>query len=488
MKRINNSSNFVIIWTLLFGLILFSSACSTFVTQTQSNITNRPSENELNFYINKSKQVLACVKQPGGVCPADVKTDTTFMKASTIASEPKYKAEVIKALINEKPITKQNILKSIIKEKRKILSSNLVGNANVKAANFAAVAITNPTAVKLGTLYLEASGIKDPQSEKSLTITISKNEVSQYCKYIQEATNFNGWKSLRYYLQGQLLDEKSLSDKSLDDWAKNIAIKSTLEQLTITEAYLAAYFNNGEFVSLDIDVNNVEASAIKAIKEKFKVSDEVAKELSVKLLTAIIGAAPGEDNKYHILTKKIDGGFVTRGGTKYSFPGVSINIDPLSDSILEVAEIDFTQVGSDVVRVFLEALGDQLGQLPADQTSTACKAIKNKQFEQYENFKCYVESEQVVDADQFTKVNEHANKAESLAATATGQVLRGVSWLSLNNEALAKIIETAVGVVARKATEKVAWCVYACLQEKDSELAFYSNDWDIRTIRLSVER
>ena len=32
----------------------------------------------------------------------------------------------------------------------------------------------------------------------------------------------------------------------------------------------------------------------------------------------------------------------------------------------------------------------------------------------------------------------------------------------MNNEALAKVIETTVGVVVRKATEKVAWCIYAC--------------------------
>lgn len=345
--------------------------------------------------------------------------------------------------------------------------------------------------VKLETLYLEATGIEDSQSEQPLII--SKKEVGQYCKYIQEATNFNGWKSFRYYLQSNLLDKQGLEKASNEDLAKNIAIESTVEQLNIIEAYLAAYFDNGEFVSLDIETESIEKSAITEITEKLKVSDEVAKELYAKLRNTIIGATPGEDKKYHILTKKTDGGFVTRGGTKYSFPGVSINIDPLSDNILKVAEIDFTQVGSDVVRVFLEALGDQLAQLPADQNSTACKAINNKQFEQYKNFECYEESKHVVNADQFVKVNEHANRAESLAATATGQVIRGVSWLSLNNEALAKIIETAVGVVTRKAMEKVAWCVYACKLDKFDELdkvsefGIYSNDWDIKTIKFSIE-
>lgn len=37
-----------------------------------------------------------------------------------------------------------------------------------------------------------------------------------------------------------------------------------------------------------------------------------------------------------------------------------------------------------------------------------------------------------------------------------------VIWLSLNNEAIAKAIETALGVTARKAAEKFAWCYAAC--------------------------
>ena len=35
-------------------------------------------------------------------------------------------------------------------------------------------------------------------------------------------------------------------------------------------------------------------------------------------------------------------------------------------------------------------------------------------------------------------------------------------WLSLNKEAIAKAIEAALGVTARKAAEKFAWCYAAC--------------------------
>jgi hypothetical protein len=41
-------------------------------------------------------------------------------------------------------------------------------------------------------------------------------------------------------------------------------------------------------------------------------------------------------------------------------------------------------------------------------------------------------------------------------------MIRGASLFSLNNEALATAIETAVGVAIRKQAEKALWCWYNC--------------------------
>ena len=95
-----------------------------------------------------------------------------------------------------------------------------------------------------------------------------------------------------------------------------------------------------------------------------------------------------------------------------------------------------------------------------------------------------MEDNETVKATQFSKVNDYASQAESVAATATGQIIRGVSWLSLNNEALAKLIETAVGVIARKATEKVAWCVSACTS-KTGVRSFTAGD-EVSVITIGV--
>jgi len=481
MVQINKSLNSVVSWALLLVFMLFSTACSIFVTPIQNDIAGRAAVNDLNSYINKSQRVLACVQQAGGTCPAHVDPAKLAEDASIMARAPGYQANVIKSLMDKTPIS----IDSIKQGMNKAEIGAPVDDAQVKAAKFAAAALTDRTVTELEELIRVASGIKEPDPNKPLTL--SKDEAGKFIRSVQEAHHFRGWAPLRFYLQGQ---RKVLSTETLEEQSESKALELAITELNIVDTYLTAYFENGKFVSIDIDMSNAETretSAIKELKKKFGVSEDVAKDLSVKILTAIIGTKVGADNKYHLLTKKEDGGFVTRGGTKYAFPGISINIDPLSDSVLKVAKIDFTQVGSDIVRVFLEALGDKLGQLPADQTSTACKAIKNDQFGEYPKFKCYVEAEQQVKADQFTKVNELANQAESLAATATGEALRGVNWLSLNNEAIAKIIETAVGVIMRKATEKVAWCVYACTPKEKAETAFYGNSI-IETIPLSVER
>ncbi len=481
-------------WALLLTASLSLSACSTFVMQTQDYISSRPAPTNLTAYINKLPQVIDCVGKPGGMCPANDKTRMfTLAAPSGSRISPKDEANTLKSLMKKYPVTADTIKKgAAVADSRKgfaitgrKLPFDFVSNEQTaKAAVFAGDVLTDPTSGKLKDLYEIATGVQDPPPDNE-PLTISRHEIGQYAKSIHQATNFNGWTSLRFHFQGQLEDKRKQSVKSSDDLREIAVMQSSVAQLTIVEAYLAAYFSNGNFVSIDFDATTTKAKLIKDLKDKLKITDEaLAEKLAVKLMNSIIGLKPEKGDTYHLLTKATDGGFVTRGGTKYAFPGVSITIDPFSDTGLQAAKIDFTQVGADVVRVFLEAFGDTLGQLPADATSTACKAKKAGQFDKYPDFQCY--DGKIIEAAQFASVNEYADLSESLAATATGQIIRGASWISLNNEALAKLIETAVGVIARKAAEKVSWCVFACSQaEKDKAIKSF-NIGD-KSTRLAVE-
>ena len=55
---------------------------------------------------------------------------------------------------------------------------------------------------------------------------------------------------------------------------------------------------------------------------------------------------------------------------------------------------------------------------------------------------------------EFESVENWAGTIEGTTSAGVGRLIRGVSWFSLNNEALAGLIETAIGVTLRKAAER----------------------------------
>ncbi|MNC82289.1 hypothetical protein D3C75_1357400 [compost metagenome] len=54
----------------------------------------------------------------------------------------------------------------------------------------------------------------------------------------------------------------------------------------------------------------------------------------------------------------------------------------------------------------------------------------------------------------------YAAQAEATVTAATSQAIRGLSVAALNNEAVAKTLETMAGVSARKIVEKSRWNRY----------------------------
>lgn len=154
-------------------------------------------------------------------------------------------------------------------------------------------------------------------------------------------------------------------------------------------------------------------------------------------------------------------GFVSRSGLKLKFPGMpNIGLDGkvLTEDLNKnnglPSSVDFTQVGTDIVRVFLEALRDaslkEGSRLPGVTGSTGVKGgfLTN----------ALATTEWNVDPTKFAKIEIQASQAEGMLATAVGKAARGGSWGALNNEAMAKVAETVAGVEARYAVERFEWC------------------------------
>ncbi len=156
-------------------------------------------------------------------------------------------------------------------------------------------------------------------------------------------------------------------------------------------------------------------------------------------------------------------GFISRDGTKFQFP---VEINSISGNKIQViSSVDHSQIGADIIRIILEAIRDgsldECEALPAVSAATGVEAdllheikdIKknNKECESIRKWKIPTEEE-------LSNMQARANAAESMIATAAGKAVRGGSMGSLNNEALARAAETAIGVMARHTTERVEWC------------------------------
>jgi hypothetical protein len=395
--------------------------CIGFLSDYQASISAKERRLELVTVTPNSKwdNVIDCVKSAGGMCGVSRATPQSLVS---------LRAVLLEAAGSNTP------------------------------ASFAAKALTDDTAQAFEDIMRYSAGAST-QNKSPTTISRAASEV--FAKNLLDATNTGGWSDLtaRLIKDDQRLSEKmrALTGEELSQVGiQRAQIAQSIDYSKQIGAYLSAYFDNGDFISLSVDPSNLQASALAELQAKLGLSADAAKAAVGDLLKQLTGQTPGTDGKYHLITSKDNGGFVTRGGDKYSFPTISVTITPGASHLVSATKVDFPQIGADIIRVYIEAVGDLWGQLPGTQKSTGVKSALLREYGKDASKK-----EQVSETD-FMKVNSISSTAETATASVTGQVIRGIGWVSLNNEALAKLIETAVGVVARKGTEKVAWCIEAC--------------------------
>ena len=235
--------------------------------------------------------------------------------------------------------------------------------------------------------------------------------------------------------------------------------------MTYIASYTEAYFRDGKFYAVTLD----EEALKKLIEDKLKASFPELSSSSEydfnKLVEGLIGIVPSEGGQYRLVGKISETSFKTRGGVDYKFPAITATLKPGTKEFVTISKVDFVAVGADLIRVILEAVGDELAGVPGVTEATGCKIedpnVALSVFEPENN-------QTFLNNDDFAKVNDYSNRVEGAVSTVIGRVTRGVSWFSLNNESLAVLIETAVGVIAKKASEKVLWCGL-CVYRKNKE-------------------
>jgi hypothetical protein len=251
-----------------------------------------------------------------------------------------------------------------------------------------------------------------------------------------------------------------INNQLLDQFRQNrdVLKKDTKQAAERTKHYLASYFKKGI------------AQVVQDEKEKAELHNKAAALLNLKVTDpALVKVFAMIDPQLTKTTNKPGQkslGFIGRDGSQYGFPGIVEQNTQVS--------IDHNQIGADGIRIVLEALRDTYAPLPVLENATAAATLPDYVIKFDEQGKGSIQwrydhhdpakFETIkVDNEHFQTIEAYARKAEATIAGTVGKAIRGGSLGALNNEAVAKIVETAAGVIARHVTERAAWCVQAQL-------------------------
>ena len=284
--------------------------------------------------------------------------------------------------------------------------------------------------------------------DEQYTLNLKKGEFERYVAKIGEATQADGWCALR--------EQAEASHLNLRATLQNTGGQSTeADRLRLAKAaqdsrtanylcgYMRAYFRNGKFARLEVDGTRIKEE----LRRRFPLlTEEQLRQLYEYLKLNGDSWVFGEIGTL---------GFVTRAGALYQFPPIEARVDPTGSQPFSVSQVDFIDVGADLVRIVAEAIFDAHDGLPGVSNATGVNL-------QLYPLVAHDPEASEVSGDEFGTVDGWANATEGAISAGTGRLVRGAGPLALNNEAIARLIETFVGVLVRKVTEKAIWCLFSC--------------------------
>ncbi len=340
-------------------------------------------------------------------------------------------------------------------------------------------------------------------SSSQVNMRISLSGVQELAEAANRTTAAGGWSALADRTQEALAQSKPGSPD-------HTAMAADHRRAVFLRDYTKAYFRNGRFIGIDLQVD--ETTAIADLKEELAKHQTVCDAfnaasaagssatpgstagstgtgsssdctaLAQKIYRGVLGSQLGTGQKLYLL-KIAEVGFTPRDGSPgYQFPSIDVNIDPLAQHIVSLeyggqsgAKLNFTTVGSDLVRVVLEAVFDAHEGLPAVTGATGLRLDPAE----YSLPTMDDLPKNITDhLTEMLKINQGATAA---AGVTLDRVIQGIGPLSLNNRAIEDLIVTMVTTSVKKAIEKASWCYYSCelnlqIDEAKSKLRHNSVD------------
>ncbi len=308
------------------------------------------------------------------------------------------------------------------------------------------------------------------------TMNLPLKKFAEYQDAVGAATRAGGWEALAR-------ETRLYPNAFRDDQERMYAYLAS---------YFAAYFRHGQFFRAKINTSELDKQLLgrlQALAPGLADYKGLLGSLSPQLQVTDEGA--------FVLGKVQDSGFVSRGGQSFAMPVLETSLT-LGTSEFTRPELDYIAVGRDLIRVLLHAVFDAEMRLPAVSTATGAKDPCNPPSKisvappPPAAPACPLEVNDPttnVDDEEFGRIETAAATWEGVTSAGVGRLIRGASFFSLNNEALATAIETAVGMAVRKPIEKVYWCWYACkLNEPNQEVGQFvaTSFGEPLTLRISV--
>ena len=310
-------------------------------------------------------------------------------------------------------------------------------------------------------------------------ITLSQHDIAALAA-VGDIIRQGGANAMTPCAMTAVVQQKHNYDAAAGDAARQSAIRAAYMPVAdefntgrLLMAYFSAYFRGGYFYQLGINTKDVNDALTKRANDLIKQAckkaghpdDALCQNLETTVGTDIqnattqwcksVGAA--SDDECFVTPVLGQQGLMTRYGMNVQFAGIVADVGIGGNLKSTLTYPKAKEFAPQLVRVFLEATFDANGPIvPATSNSTACVS------KIYPSTLCFASSDTspATTNKNVACVDHFATQAEASVAAMTSSLVRGVWAASLNNEALADTIETASGVIARKATEKALWPYY----------------------------
>lgn len=425
------------------AVLVFSTGCGHIAQSVAGRLADqrlKEVEHRIEVLHADADRFRQCVEQSGGTCAGAPPTPTGTPVVTRVP-------DALRASANER-----------------LRDHDPMGHA-IRAAH---QVMDHPAQERLNQLY---DRVRQAEPDDKEPVKLSSKELQDYADKALAATRQGGWDAMQRHARRELkrLRRADAAPQAMAAVERHAHTAETIRR------YVEAYFENGHFVQVRVDVSDLEDSAKRHLAERYPTlcgpdavqraaeedpCAELLEDLKRRLLSGVAQDADGD----YVFGQIPATGFVNRVGDNLAFPGIVLDVDLARPRDASFETLDYTKAGTEIVRVILEAVFDAHQRLPAVSTATGTQL-------EVDPLPVFDPSSGAVSQEDFGRVTEVFHRTDAVTGALVGRAIRGISVFSLDNEPLAELFTTAVSVTVAKAAEKVSWCWYSCGLDADLRAA-----------------